>query len=155
MLKFVSCDVVFREVPDEVTLAINLSQCPNACPGCHSPWLREDTGRELSPDVLNEMIGTYGQAVTCICFMGGDAAPLEVAALASGLRPRFKTAWYSGRPALPDGFPVQSLDYIKLGPYVEKLGPLDKSTTNQRMYRVEPDGALTDITSRFWNKRPI
>ena len=155
MLKFVSCDVVFREVPDEVTLAINLSQCPNRCQGCHSPWLREDTGRELSPEVLDEIVGTYGQAVTCICFMGGDAAPFEVAALASRLRPRFKTAWYSGKAQLPEAFPIQSLDYVKLGPYVEKLGPLDKPTTNQRMYSVGPDGALTDITPRFWNKRPV
>ncbi|MBO4371184.1 MAG: hypothetical protein J5808_07510 [Paludibacteraceae bacterium] len=67
----------------------------------------------------------------------------------------FKTAWYSGRSQLPEGFPIADFDYIKVGPYIEKDGPLDKPTTNQRMYHIEADGSMTDITSRFWNKRPI
>ena len=29
------------------------------------------------------------------------------------------------------------LDYLKLGPYDERLGGLDSPTTNQRFYRVE------------------
>ena len=36
MLKYANFDVVFQEVPDEVTLAINITNCPNQCPGCHS-----------------------------------------------------------------------------------------------------------------------
>ena len=36
MLKYVNHDIVFQEFPDEVTLAINLSCCPNGCTGCHS-----------------------------------------------------------------------------------------------------------------------
>ncbi len=35
MLKYVNYDIVFQEFPDEVTLAINLSSCPNGSPGCH------------------------------------------------------------------------------------------------------------------------
>ena len=36
MLKYVNTAVVFQEIPDEVTLAINISGCPCRCPGCHS-----------------------------------------------------------------------------------------------------------------------
>ena len=36
MLKYANFDIVFQEVPEEVTLAINISNCPNQCPGCHS-----------------------------------------------------------------------------------------------------------------------
>ena len=44
MLKYVNTGVVFQEIPDEVTLAINISNCPCRCPGCHSHYLWEDIG---------------------------------------------------------------------------------------------------------------
>ena len=39
MLKYVNTGIVFQEIPDEVTLAINISNCPCRCPGCHSRYL--------------------------------------------------------------------------------------------------------------------
>ena len=48
MLTYVNHDIVFQEFPDEVTLAINLSRCPNRCPGCHSPYLQQEEGEELT-----------------------------------------------------------------------------------------------------------
>ena len=62
--------------------------------------------------------------------------------------PNLKIGWYSGRQHLPDNFPIQHFDYIKVGPYIPKLGGLDSETTNQIMYKVE-DGELIDITYRF------
>ena len=41
MLKYVDTKVVFAEVPDEVTLAINISNCPCHCDGCHSEYLAD------------------------------------------------------------------------------------------------------------------
>ena len=38
---------------------------------------------------------------------------------------------------------------IKLGPYIEELGPLNSKTTNQRFYKIE-EGKLVDITNLFW-----
>ena len=40
-------------------------------------------------------------------------------------------------------------DYIKIGPYIEKLGPLNKETTNQRLYK-RTDSGWEDITKMFW-----
>ena len=48
MLKYAGYDIVFQEIPDEVTLALNLSGCPNGCPGCHSPHLQRDEGEANS-----------------------------------------------------------------------------------------------------------
>lgn len=31
MLKYVNTGIVFQEIPDETTLAINISNCPCAC----------------------------------------------------------------------------------------------------------------------------
>ena len=50
MLKYVNHDIVFQEFPDEVTLAVNLSRCPCACPGCHSTYLWGDNGEELTEE---------------------------------------------------------------------------------------------------------
>lgn len=149
MLKYVNFDIVFREVPDEVTLAVNLSGCPCRCQGCHSPQLQTDCGEELTAGLLNAMLDHYGNSITCLCFMGGDAAPMEVAALAAAVKPRIRTAWYSGRPHLPEGFPLQYFNYVKTGPYMPQYGPLDHPATNQRMYRVTESLQLEDITPRM------
>lgn len=47
MTKYVDYDIVFQEVPGEVSLALNISNCPFKCEGCHSPHLRENIGRNV------------------------------------------------------------------------------------------------------------
>ena len=69
MLKYVGYDIVFQEIPDQVTLAINLSLCPNHCVGCHSPYLRNDVGNVLDEKALDEMLAQYVGEVTCVSFM--------------------------------------------------------------------------------------
>ena len=71
MLKFAGYDIVFQEIPDEVTLAISISGCPNRCPGCHSPQLREDIGEPLTEETLTALLERYRGAITCVCLMGG------------------------------------------------------------------------------------
>ena len=152
MLRFLSYNIVFQEVPGEVTLAINISGCPNCCMGCHSPYLQEDKGDVLDESVIASLLTKYGNAITCVCFMGGDNDPVVVERLSCYIREtsdaRLKTAWYSGKSKLPTEQCLGSFDYIKLGPYVEKLGGLDSPDTNQRFYKVE-DGEMKDFTARF------
>lgn len=164
MLKYVGYDVVFREIPDETTLAINLSNCPCHCKGCHSSYLAGDIGEELTDSKLMELIDA-NRGITCVALMGGDNDPAEVERLLTNYtaymayaRPNdkaIKTAWYSGRQELPIGFEYGFINYIKLGPYIEELGPLDSPTTNQRLYKVvisNDTPTLEDITYKFWNK---
>jgi anaerobic ribonucleoside-triphosphate reductase activating protein len=145
MLKCYSYDIVCQEIPDEISLAVNISGCPNRCPGCHSPWLWENEGKEMTTELLSSLIGQYSAAITCFCFMGGDAAPDEIQNLSKWIKdeyPHLKTAWYSGRESIPDGFDLKCLDYIKLGPYIESLGGLKSPTTNQALYRIQADSSL-------------
>lgn len=153
MLRFTDYDIVFQEIPDETTLAINLSGCPNRCKGCHSPQLMEDIGEELTENALDGILARYAGAVTCVCFMGGDGDAASVDRLAQHVRSLHKrTGWYSGRATLPEGFVAAHFDYVKTGPYIEALGPLSSPTTNQRLYRIE-QGALIDITARM--RKPV
>lgn len=160
MLKYVDVKVTFAEVPDEVTLAINISNCPCQCKGCHSSYLAQDIGKPLNKTSLSELIeGNKG--VSCVAFMGGDSNVMHLVALASWVKTHtnLKVAWYSGRQELADGVArqLQWFDFIKLGPYKEELGPLNSRTTNQRFYEVEPfdevipgDFVLSDMTDKFW-----
>lgn len=148
MLRCYSYDIVCQEIPDEITLAVNISCCPNRCPGCHSPWLWEDAGEEMTEEMLVTLIGRYSSAVTCFCFMGGDADPFEVQRLAQCVRkefPHLRTAWYSGKERIPDGFDISSMDYIKIGPYIAEKGGLKSRETNQMLSRVHPDGRMERI----------
>lgn len=148
MIKYTDTQVVFAEIPDEITLAINISNCPHHCPGCHSAYLQTDVGEELTFDVLKDLIDK-NKGITCVAFMGdgGDIDSiflLGVFVQNEGL----KAAIYTGNDKLPLRF-WGEFDYIKVGPYIEKLGPLNSPTTNQRLYG-KYDGEWLDITSKFW-----
>lgn len=150
MLKYVDTKIVFQEIPDEITLAINISNCPCHCKGCHSPYLAEDIGKELNSHSLKRLIDN-NKGITCISFMGGDSNPSDIDALAQWVKIYYplKVAWYSGRQELAKEINLKWFDFIKLGPYIEELGPLNSKTTNQRFYKVVND-ELIDITSVFW-----
>jgi anaerobic ribonucleoside-triphosphate reductase activating protein len=152
MLKYADTKVVFAEIPDEITLAINISGCPCNCKGCHSSYLAEDIGNPLNKTSLSELLED-NKGISCVSFMGGDRDTIHIVALASWVKTHtnLKVAWYSGRQELNDSVKRQLrwFDYIKLGPYIEELGPLSSRTTNQRLYRVEKE-VLIDITNKFW-----
>ncbi len=152
MLKYTDYDVVFQEIPDETTLAINLSLCPNHCPGCHSPQLWEDIGELLDCEALDMLLSKYGSAVTCVSLMGGDNDLQAVDSMAQYIQSKgYKSAWYSGRTNLPDNFCPEHFNYVKLGPYIAELGGLDHPTTNQRLFRIE-NNTFFDITARMQKK---
>ncbi len=149
--------VVFEEIPDEITLAINITNCPCRCVNCHSKFLWGDVGTELTFEGLERLI-KENDGITCVCFMGGDANPKEINDLATyisaknmcGYKP-LKIGWYSGKDELSEDIDIRLFDYIKLGHYDEKFGGLDKETTNQRLYKIAHDKeSLIDITSKFW-----
>lgn len=152
-MKYVNESVVFQEIPDEVTLAINISNCPCHCPGCHSKYLWGDIGNELTHEALDKMISTYQNALTCISFMGGDSSVNDLNDMAmymKNIHPNLKVAWYSGRTVLSNKINTDYFDYIKIGPYIEHLGPLNSRSTNQRLYKKDENNEWIDITFRFW-----
>ena len=162
-MKYTDTMVTFSEVPDKISLCINISGCPNRCPGCHSPELWEDIGTELNEDSLTKLINK-NEGITCVCFMGGDADPEYVLKLAKFIKEKFpiKTCWYSGQDyeKIQHYRPYKSLDYLKVGPYKEECGGLDNPNTNQHLLKIEYAGTTCngyqenwkfyDITSKFW-----
>lgn len=160
MLKYLETAIVLSEIPDHITLAINITNCPFKCEGCHSAYLRENLGEELTYSSLRTLI-INNPDVSCISFMGGDSDPERIYQLASFIKHNYsylKVAWYSGRDYLytyNKEFPnymFNFIDYIKLGHYDKNRGPLNNRNTNQRLYYLNPEtNQITDITYRFWN----
>lgn len=164
MIRYASHEIVFKEVPDEVSLAFSITNCQGNCDGCHSPWLREDTGNDLEKD-LPELLEKHKGKVTCICFLGeGNDYPALRRCLQKAKNAGYKTCIYSGKDS-PPIFYMQNahlVDYLKMGAYRKDLGPLTSPSTNQRMIRFVP-GETTpygqafsaiDMTDWFW-KNPF
>ena len=147
MIKYIPQDtsVVFSEIPDEITLALNISNCQNCCVGCHTPYLRENIGDELTEEALHNLI-EQNNGISCICFMGegNDLDSLKDLAKYIHSISDLKVALYSGREEVEDDL-YDIFDYVKIGPYIESLGPLNSKTTNQRLYKNK-----IDITNKFW-----
>jgi len=152
MLKYVDESVVFEEIPDMVTLTISISNCPYKCKGCHSDYLQKDIGEELTFDKIDWLI-EKNKGVNCFLFMGDAGKFDEVCDFSEYIRkkyPELKQGVYTGNVEIPKGY-GEHFDFIKTGPYIEEFGPLNKKTTNQRLYEVK-DGKLNDVTYRFWKE---
>ena len=142
MLKFLNTDIVMREVPNEVSLAFNITNCTHKCRGCHTPELRKDIGTELNNTILINHIKRNEAGISCVLFLGGKYD--EVIKLIKSVRfPELKWAWYTGDNTFNKTDLI--LDYVKIGEYIEELGPINKVGTNQKMYK-RFDYEYKDIT---------
>lgn len=157
MIKYVDTLIGFIEIPNEITLCINISNCLNHCEGCHSPWLLKDEGTPLTYISLKSLIKA-NKGITCVCFMGGDKEPWEINRLAKLVKEdyNFKVGWYSGKEEISKEINLDNFDYIKIGPYKKEFGPLNAPTTNQQLYEIyrctNGTTILIDITNYYWKK---
>lgn len=152
MLYYTEADLSPLEVPGERALCIYISGCMNRCPNCHYPELQHQNYGSALNGNFEKLVLLYRNYCTCICFMGeGENTPAsrrELAgysrlARACGLR----TCLYCGRDTGIESW-MRCFDYIKLGSYQPRYGPIDQPGTNQRMYQ-RHDSVYTDVTFRF------
>lgn len=183
MIKYLGYAVTFQEIPDEITLCFNITNCKHHCPGCHSPELQKDIGNDLERDI-DSVIKQYADGITCVCFMGegNDWDALKRCMFfVSNNYPNLKIAIYTGIDGdgcdedtaelellqsmttgrNPDGFDrchEPLVTYLKLGKYIKELGGLDNPHTNQRMFRTDYIDDFNcpigeEITSRFFKNQ--
>ena len=156
MIKYKDYYVVFEEIPDKITLAVNITNCQNRCIGCHSPELRENIGKELTTDEIDHII-KENDGINCFLFMGEGNDLETLVNLAKYIKENYQlsVALYSGREKSEYEL-LKTFDFIKIGPYIEKYGPLNKETTNQRLYHIthfedsDIEFRIEDITGKFW-----
>lgn len=149
MVKYYNCDIVFREIPDRVSLAINITNCQNNCANCHSQHLKTDIGMELTDSELLRLISD-NSGIDCVAIMGEGNDTKRIVELGKLIKNKgLKSAIYSGCSEINEKY-LDVFDYIKIGEYDEAFGSLDKPTTNQRLFEKNEIGLLCDITYKFW-----
>jgi anaerobic ribonucleoside-triphosphate reductase activating protein len=159
MIKYFDRSIVMAEIPDEVTLALNITNCKLNCEGCSEPWLKPDTGTELTNEELMSLLLEY-KDITCICFMGGDSDHKDVARCCDFIKEHsnLKTAIYSGFDFI-DMDLAQHLDYYKIGHWIKpkgdskewwktNCGPLQFPFSNQLLFE-KVGNTLLNITYKF------
>lgn len=128
-------DIVFQEIPGEISLAFYVCGCQVRCKGCHSPELWNDkNGSELTFADFQSLLKKYAGLVSCVLFMGGEWHEEELVQFfksAAGV----KKALYTGRTEISEQI-SQHLDYLKLGPWISELGGLTEKTTNQKLFKL-------------------
>ncbi len=147
-MNYISHEIVFQEVPGEISLAISITGCPIKCKGCHSKFLWDKyNGNELNDSIFIKLLEKYSRYVSCILFYGGEWEELRLIELiktskAYGL----KTCLYTGLNTV--SLNIKShLNYLKTGPFIENRGPLTNKNTNQKFFNLDTN---RDITSHFW-----
>lgn len=102
-------------------------------------------GTELTNEVLDELI-KKNNGISCVLLLGEGSDRSRLIDIANHVRNKYKlaVALYSGRDSVEEDV-WEAFDYVKIGRYVESLGPLNKVTTNQRLYK-----SRKDITNLFW-----
>lgn len=153
MLKYIDTKITFSEVPDEISLCINISNCPIHCDGCHSKYLWEDVGKTLTMETLMNLIES-NNGITCVTLLGGDSDVEAVSEIGSYIKKHtsLKTCWYSGRDlqCIKNPLIFEYFDYIKTGPYIKKLGGLSSEKTNQRFFAVSKVRVSDEGTTKYY-----
>lgn len=146
-MKYYQYTITFQEVPDEITLAFEITSCPHRCDGCHSPHLQEDIGQELTPSLFCDILKRYQGLITNVAFMGGEQFA-EINDLLNIVQSnKLKTTLYTGSEKVEEST-KSLLNYLKTGPYIPAMGGLDRPTTNQRLVNVET-GETIPMNKRF------
>lgn len=156
MLKYLYCKEVFSEVPEEITLALSISNCQIHCDECNQKELWADIGKPLHSNSLKHLINIH-RGISCVCFMGsGNKEYAELNTLAKVVKEKeLKVALYLGESVIPTELDMSLYNYIKIGSYQSNRGGLNSPNTNQRMYLIHHDNSkkgtywCTDITYKF------
>lgn len=140
MLKFYSKQVVFQEVPNEISISFSIAGCPLKCPGCS--WKTAVSSmleKQLTDEYYYKALEEYKNLASCVLFYGGEWDKQDlIHKLRIAKSMNYKTCLYTGLTfEKVDKEIIDNLDYIKVGPYIAALGGLDSPKTNQKLINLK------------------
>ena len=147
-LNLVSKKITFIEHPNYISMTYMFSGCQIKCRGCHTiEYCNPNFGELFTDEMLIKDLESNIGYIQNIVFLGGEWKEDRLIELCKIVN-RFgmKRTLYTGSEDVSINL-KNNLDYLKIGPYVEELGGLSASTTNQKMYNLETG---ENITSIFW-----
>lgn len=146
MMRFYEYQVVFQEVPDEISLCFSISGCPLRCDGCHSPFLwKAGNGTELRESLYKSLLEKYKDMISCVLFMGGEWHENElISKLRYANENGLKTCLYTGLDSVSSEI-KNELTYLKTGPWMEDRGGLSSPSTNQLFRNIKTNEILNHL----------
>lgn len=153
LLKYQNTTISMQEVPGEISMIFEISGCPHRCEGCHSLELWRNEGGFLTVSSLSLEIKKYENFISCVCFFGGEWEEKILIELLSYCQEKgYKTCLYTG--ATDVSLAIKSrLSFLKIGPWVEKLGGLDSVITNQKFINLSTGECLNYLFQNTHTKK--
>lgn len=144
-------NIVFQEVPNEISISFSIAGCKVGCVGCHSAelWYIKG-GYTVTEQLYRDTLTRYQGLATNVLFLGGEWEKdtlikyLEIARNEYGM----KTCLYTGECDVSVDI-KENLTYLKTGKWLASLGGLESKTTNQRFVEVETNKNLNEL---FWRE---
>lgn len=144
LVPVISTGITLTEIPDRIAYFIELGNCTQHCPNCHSPYLSDTV---ISPPDLAGVAHMTERATKtgadAIVLMGGTTngiSDADLITICQTLGSILPLGLYSGRDDEERDKDIArrgSLHWLKTGSYREELGGLDNPRTNQRFYELE------------------
>jgi len=137
-MNYYDFQVVFQEVPGEISLCFYICGCSIQCEGCHSPFLwKEENGEPLTYTKYSKLLLQYEDLATCVLFMGGEwheEQLVNMLKLAKDMQ--YKTCLYTGQESVSNSI-LNELDWVKTGKWNSRLGGLSSEYTNQKFIDIK------------------
>lgn len=149
-MKFFDTDIVFKEIPDEISLCFSMFGCPHKCVNCHWNTIDKANLYDLNITIAQNIADKYKNKVSCILFLGGEWDIEFIDVVKIFKNNGFKVALYTGLDFdYVDVELIKILDYIKVGRYIDDLGGLESPITNQVLYKLDN---MEVLNYKLWRK---
>ncbi|WP_445955418.1 anaerobic ribonucleoside-triphosphate reductase activating protein [Yeosuana sp.] len=137
-MNYYDFQVVFQEVPGEISLCFSICGCPLRCEGCHSPFLwKEQSGSVLTAKTFVSILQQYKNLASCVLFMGGEWQEEQLINLLTIAKSEhYKTCLYTGLEQVSESV-LNELDWIKTGKWNPLLGGLSSEISNQKFIEIK------------------
>lgn len=145
-MNYSDIEIVFQEVPGEISICFTITGCTIKCKGCHSTHLwKKANGKVLSIEKYLEILTKYKGFASCVLFMGGEWYSEElIQNLQTAKLMGFKTCLYTGESKIEEKI-VSELTWLKTGSWNKNLGGLDSENTNQKYIEVKTNKMLNHL----------
>lgn len=131
--------VTLTEIPDHIAVYFEIGGCYQNCPGCHSPHHKLEGVLSSIDCLVSYTEDQKEKGANAVVLMGGTTSKYlnkhELSNIIQTLSKILPVGLYSGDSRDDFFMNNKNLRWYKYGSYVESLGGLTSTTTNQKFYQ--------------------
>lgn len=155
LIPVVDTGITLNEVPGHIAFYVEIGECTQRCPGCHSPHLWKYVQHKTSfEDLIRKILDAKEEGADAVVLMGGTTNGLTegtLKAIIQIISCVLPVALYSGSDNIGEDMKYLTqtdLTWLKTGSYKESKGGLRNPETNQRFF-VKQNNKIKEITEVF------